>query len=384
MHSVRHFRSFSELPDGYRTLLTQAEAQRGLFAHPDWFGFLMAHYYSPDQEFRLYGVESTAGEPLLLAPLRLSRVDPAVPGARLIGAVSHPENYTGLALFLANEVTDPVAVLTCLFSALRRGTADPGGLPADVLRLWPLEPCSGLDRQLQQALRNAGFLVQDYANSYNRYEDTTGLSYATYFARRSANLRYSVRRRQRALERLGYLELAIHESGESLTTALGDYMAVSVNSWKQPGTMIAPSTLALMDLAATRGLLRLGILRLDGTPAAAQFWLVTGGVAHCARLAYQERFKKLAVGVVLTNFVIAHVLDRDRVHTIDFGYGPEDYKGGWMKQARDYHGLMAFNPSTRPGLFQGALHLLGRPVKRLLRQGLDRLRGRRPAPAHPV
>jgi hypothetical protein len=381
MHSVRYFRSFSELPDGYRALLTQAEAQRGLFAHPDWFGFLMAHYYSPDQELRLYGVESAAGEPLLLAPLRLSRVDPAVPGARLIGAVSHPENFTAIALIFAAAVADPVAVLTCLFTALRQGTADGQGLPADALRLWPLEPGTPLDRDLQLALRRAGFLIQDYANSYNRYEDTAGLSYQDYFARRSANLRYSVRRRQRALERLGQMELAVHGAGESLAAALNDYMAVTVNSWKQPGTMIAPSTLALIDLAARHDCLRLGVLRLDGTPAAAQFWLVTGGVAHCARLAYQERFRKLAVGVVLTNFMIAQVLDRDRVRAIDFGYGTEDYKGGWMHQARDYHGLMAFNPSTRPGLFQGALHLLGRPVKRALRRGLDRLRGRGTPPA---
>jgi CelD/BcsL family acetyltransferase involved in cellulose biosynthesis len=134
--------------------------------------------------------------------------------------------------------------------------------------------------------------------------------------------------------------------------------------------MFALETLQLMHLCAVKGYLRLGILRLDGRPAAVQFWIVSGGTAHCARLAHDEAYKKLAVGVVLTNFMIAHVLDHDRVSKLDYGYGPDEYKRGWMKSAREYYGFMAFNPSTRIGRLSAIRHIQGRRVKRLIKRGL--------------
>jgi hypothetical protein len=227
-----------------------------------------------------------------------------------------------------------------------------------------------LSESVHRALRATGFLVQTYASSFNRFEDTTGLSYEEYFARRSANLRYSVRRRQRALEKAGGLELALITDPAGLGEAAGEYAAVSHASWKKPSTMLAMQTLRFMDLSARRGCLRLGILRLAGVPVAAQFWIVSGGAARCIRLAYREDHRKLAVGVVLTNFMIAHVLERDRVREIDFGVGRDEYKSGWMRDAREYCGFIAFNPSTPLGLLFAFGHIQGRRVKRLVKWGL--------------
>ena len=137
--------------------------------------------------------------------------------------------------------------------------------------------------------------------------------------------------------------------------------------------MVAMETLLLMHLCADKGCLRLGILRLDGVPAAVQFWIVSGGTAHCARLAYDESYKKLAVGVVLTNFMIAHVLDQDRVNKLDYGYGRDEYKRGWMKNARDYYGFIAFNPSTPLGRIFAVWHVQGHRLKSWIKRGLGRL-----------
>lgn len=379
MPTIRFFTDFRELPAGYADLLAVGRGA-GLFFDGDWFAHLMQYAFHANDRFRLYGVEDEQdGRSLLLAPLRTSTADSAVAGARVVGSISHPENYAEAALCFAPAVTDRRRVLAALFAHLKAGGEEDWGKPCDVIRLWPLEEGSDLAGVVRGGLEDAGFWVQSYANSYNRYETTRGVAYADYFAARSANLRYSVRRRQRALAREHGLELALYDDLPGLESAMADYFAVSLASWKSPPTMIGKDTLELMRLAAAKGALRLGILRADGKPAAAQFWIVSGGVAHCARLAYDESFRALAAGVVLTNFMIAHVLDRDRVERIDFGYGPEDYKGGWMKEARNYLGYMAFNPATPAGRLQALRHIVGRPFKRGARQVLERLGLRLPA-----
>lgn len=383
MYRVRCFDGFAALPLEHRALL-DAACRDDFFCSPAWFGHLMGHFYPGAHRVQVYALEQAAsGEPRLLMPLRACQIDYSAFGARTLGSISHPENYAPVAMIFSADVTDRERLLIHLLKYFRSGGDSPG-LPVDLLRLWPVDTASDEGRMLRRALRKAGFWTQVYANSYNRYEDTVGLSYDEYFAQRSANLRYSVRRRQRALEKTGQLELALYTGSDGLDQAIEDYYAVSLGSWKEAESMVSEDMLALIRLAAAKGCMRLGILRFDGVPAAAQFWIVAGGVGHCSRLAYHDDFKQQAVGVVLTNFMIAHVLEDDHVSRIDFGYGEEDYKGGWMKDARDYYGFLAFNPRTRQGLLHGLKNILGRPVKRLAKAVLVMLRLRQPETAEPV
>ncbi|MDR3395138.1 MAG: GNAT family N-acetyltransferase, partial [Parasulfuritortus sp.] len=260
-----------------------------------------------------------------------------------------------------------------LFKHLRLGIYNHPRNSIDALRIWPVELESTLGKIIHQSLLGAGFRVQTYTNSYNRFEDTRGLNYESYFAKRSANMRYNVRRRHRALERSGKLELEMVTEPSQLQEAIPQYMIVSNASWKSPASMYSLETLQLINLCAGKGCLRLGIMRFECIPVAAQFWIITGGAAHCARLAYHESYKKQAVGVVLTNFMIAHLLDQDRVNEIDFGYGPDEYKRDWMNSSRHYNGFMAFNPSTPRGRIYGIKHIPGRAVKRFIKWGLAAL-----------
>lgn len=381
MYRIRCYDGFAGLPAAHRSLVDGAR-QGDFFGDPEWFAHVMQHFYPGAHQVRVYALERAgSGEPLLLMPFRACLIDYAAFGSRTLGSISHPENYATLAMIFAPDVTDREHLLTCLLRSFRKNSDALPGLPVDMLRLWPVDTASDAGRMLRRALGKAGFWTQVYANSYNRYEDTVGLSYDAYFAQRSANLRYSVRRRQRALEKAGKLELALYDGTEGVDEAIADYTAVSLGSWKDEESMISDDMIAMIRLTAANGCMRLGILRFDGVPAAAQFWIVAGGVGHCSRLAYHEDFKQQAVGVVLTNFMISHVLEDDHVDRIDFGYGEEDYKGGWMKDARDYFGFLAFNPSTRWGLRHGLKNILGRPVKRLIKAALVAMRLRQPEPA---
>src|SRR5574343_776629 len=381
MYRVRCFDGFAALPQAHRDLLNVA-SRDDYFCSPAWFAHLMRHFYPGAHRVQVYVLELAAsGEPLLLMPLRACQIDYSAFGARTLGSISHPENYAPVAMIFSTGASDREALRTHFLTCLRKGGDGLPDLPVDLLRMWPVDTASDSGRMLRRALGKAGFWTQVYANSFNRYEDTAGLGYDAYFAERSANLRYSVRRRQRALEKAGKLELLLYRGTEGLDEAIDDYCAVSLGSWKESESMMSEDMLALIRLTAANGCMRLGILRFDGIPAAAQFWIVAGGVGHCSRLAYHEDFKQQAVGVVLTNFMLSHVLEDDHGDRIDFGYGEEDYKGGWMKDARDYYGFLAFNPDRKWGLRHGLKNILGRLVKRLIKAVLVAMHLRQPEPA---
>lgn len=372
MYRVRCFEGFGALPAPHRELVDSA-GRDDYFCDPQWCDHVMEHFYPGAHRVQVYALEQMAdGAPVLLMPLRACNIDYSAFGARTLGSISHPENYTTVAMIFSPNAEDRESLLIHLLTHFRKSSVD-------LLRLWPVDTASDNGQMLRRALTKAGFWAQFYANSYNRYEDTAGLSYEEYFAQRSANLRYSVRRRQRALEKSGQLELALYTGTDGLDEAIEDYCAVSLGSWKEAESMVSEDMLALIRLTAAKGCMRLGILRFNGIPAAAQFWMVVGGVGHCSRLAYHDDFRQQAVGVVLTNFMISHVLDDDHVSRIDFGYGEEDYKGGWMKNARDYYGILAFNPRTRKGLLHGVKNIVGRPLKRLIKAILVMLRLRKAA-----
>lgn len=374
---VCRYPGFTELPDRYGTLLARQTA-RGFFHSPEWFGFLMAYVFHERDQVRVYAVEAGDGRPLLLAPLRYTSEDPAAPGAHTVASIGHMENFTVVSLTFDASVGEGIAerveILATLFRHLRAAAPTEEPPCVDVLRLWPVEVDTDLARLIGHALHEAGFWVQTYANSFNRYECTTGVDYASYLAARSANLRYSIRRRRRNLEKSGALDIRLYCSEEGLEEGIAGYVAVSRASWKSLPSMLDAALLHLIRLTGRTGELRLGVLRVDGHPAAVQFWIVTGGVAHCIRLAYDEAYKDRAVGVVLTDHMIAHVLDHDHVDQIDYGYGVEEYKAGWMREARYYAGYMAFNPATPRGRLNAFKHIAGQPIKRLLKWPLLLLR----------
>lgn len=372
-YRVQVFRDYASLPPQYGQLLDAQEA-RTFFERREWFEFLLEEVYDDDQLMALYAVEDAgSGQLLMFVPMRYTVVDAAARGADTVATLGHKENYAPACFLVAPGFEDRRReLMTALFSYLRRSQRDSEPARADVIRLWPFELGTALGDDVDAALRSAGFLVQHYANSHNTYEDCAGLDFDQYMAKRSSNHRYNSRRRQRNLEKEGELEFVMVKDNSDRALydrAIDDYILVSVHSWKPVGTTVSTPIIGLIHIAAEQGCLRLGILRLNGKPIAAQFWLISGGVACMMRPNYHGDYRKLAPGVVLTSMVIEQLLNVDKVDSLDFGYGDDEYKGKWVGSYRSYEGIMAFNPSTLLGLLNGAKHILGRKVKRLLQGG---------------
>jgi hypothetical protein len=218
-----------------------------------------------------------------------------------------------------------------------------------------------------QGLEAAGFVVQTYFCFGNWYLDVNGRSFAQYVETLPSVLKNTLGRKKKKLEKSGRAMVQIVTGGDDLEPAITAYNTVYLESWKEPEPYpeFVPE---LMRNCAAMGALRLGLVHVDGKPAAAQFWIVHNGRALIYKLAYDERFADLSVGTILTATLMQHAIDVDRVTQVDYLTGDDAYKKDWMSARRERWGILALNPRTLRGAVAIARHVGGRAVKRAFQQ----------------
>ncbi len=230
--------------------------------------------------------------------------------------------------------------------------------PFDMLRFDSLERASSAFDELVDSFKANGMLVQPFFNFDNWQEDVSGLSIDQYLATRSSQTRYFINRHVRRIEKSGRGRFEMVTGGARLSAAMIDYALVDLQSWKsvEPYPYFIPM---IIQAAAQAEALRLGLLYIDDEPAAVQIWIVAGERATIFRLHYAAKFAQLAVGTALTFEMFRYVLEHDRVKTIDFGRGDDDYKKKWLKDCHERWGLLVFNPRRIRGCLIAARHLGG-------------------------
>lgn len=241
---------------------------------------------------------------------------------------------------------------------------------ASLVMLSPMARESPHFPLLRDALRKAGLASFEYfcfGNWYLPLAQKTG-SADEYMAARPGEVRQTLRRMRRRFEREGgRIEVVTADTG--LEDAIAAYLTVYAASWKQaePHPHFMPE---LMRLCARRGWLRLGVARVGEQPIAAQLWIVCGRRACIYKLAYDNAFSRLSPGSLLTETLMRHAIEQDRVTEVDYLTGDDDYKKAWMSHRRERWGLVAYDSLT-PG---GAL-LRAREVSiRLLKQATATVR----------
>ena len=179
---------------------------------------------------------------------------------------------------------------------------------------------------------------------------TDGQAFEPYFARRPSQLRNTIKRRQKKLEKAHRFEIRVaRNEGPELESLVQDFIHIYGLSWKEPEPF--PDFIpALAGHCAKLGILRLGVLYASARPVAAQLWITSGGKAIIYKLAYDEQFAELGVGSILSKELFRIALDEDHVKEIDYGVGSESYKRDWMSSVRRIEGIEAFNRKSTKGL----------------------------------
>lgn len=238
----------------------------------------------------------------------------------------------------------------------------------DAVQLAGLDPRDESFGALANAFAAAGLRPQRYFDSGTWYEETAGVDFERYVAARPGAMRNTWRRKSKALAAAHRVECVFHDDESTLAEGVREYERVYAESWKQaePFVDFMPH---LIRAAATVGALRLGILKVDGTPAAAQCWLAWRDRVTIYKLAHASRFDDLSVGTILTMRMMERVLECDKPREIDFGRGDDAYKKSFLSQRRERWGLLIANPHTLAGRLLAWRETAAGMVKRVLRKG---------------
>jgi hypothetical protein len=219
---------------------------------------------------------------------------------------------------------------------------------------------AGLDAFIA-GVRSGGRAVRRFDHFGNWYEPMQNRCWTEYLATRPGNLRELLRRRQRQLARAEGIAFEIIDRGDDLARGIAAYETVYARSWK-PGEPFPRFNSGLMQQAAGRGVLRLGICWQHDRPIAAQLWITVDGRATVMKLAHDENDRALSPGTLLTAVVIQRLI-KEGVAEIDFGRGDDPYKRLWARQRRQRIGLLLILPWRLRGLLTLGRHDLGRCLK---------------------
>lgn len=219
--------------------------------------------------------------------------------------------------------------------------------------LRDLDPRTSAFNAALEGLRAAGFKAKPFFGWGNWCENVAGQTFQDYLSARPSNLTNTGKRKLAALQKNSRVSFRIHHAGEELEPFISDYEDVRRKSWQQaePFPLFVPE---LIRFADGIGALRMGILKIDGENAAAQFWIVWKKKALIFKLAYVDKLRSYSPGTLLTMHMLQHLFEQDAPGEIDFGRGDDEYKRLWVSTRRERWGIEAVNPRTLRGALLSA------------------------------
>jgi Acetyltransferase (GNAT) domain len=214
-----------------------------------------------------------------------------------------------------------------------------------VFRFGPVD----CDSHLAQAFKKLFPYHYVYSESTNWYIDNIK-DFDSFYQQRPSRLKNTIKRQEKKLHKEHECSIQMITEEHGFDQAFADYQEVYIKSWKQQEFSF-PFIHAVCRGAMADNRLRMGILYIDGIPAAAQLWFLEGKVASIFKLAYDENYKQYSVGSLLSKAIFEYVISNDQVTEIEYGNGNESYKRDWMTKTRKRVTFDAYNTRTLRGKF---------------------------------
>ena len=213
---------------------------------------------------------------------------------------------------------------------------DFGSVP--LCEIEPVRESGFLELLAASHARLCGQDVGRYEKHINRYERVADDTFESYLSRRPGQLRSTLKRKRKQLEKSADGRVDIYESREDVARAYPNFRTVYDASWKGEESFPEFIGAVIADLADI-GKAKLGILSVDGQPAAAQIWFRLAETWGVFKLAYQPQYQHYSVGTLLTAAMIENFFVSGRVTAIDFFSGDDAYKKDWVSESRQHIGL---------------------------------------------
>ncbi|MBZ9611734.1 GNAT family N-acetyltransferase [Rheinheimera maricola] len=169
--------------------------------------------------------------------------------------------------------------------------------------------------------------------------------FATYWKSRSSRLKNTYKRRLNTLSKQNF---SIDVYAKVTDEIKQEYWQIYQQSWKiqEPSTDFINW---LMQWADGKQQFRLGLLRINGIPAAFQLWLLDGATAYIFKLAQDKQFDTFSPGTILTKYMIEQLSESDAIRFIDFLLGDDAFKALWMDNKKNIIGVEIINQITVTG-----------------------------------
>lgn len=313
------YHQWNELPDNASSLCTINERD-SIFLSEMWFKNIIDYGLPEDHTVCLACV--VENESLLALLPMMKKPD---------GSLSSlSSNFTSLFSLLLHKQHKQQAIMACLAKGLSE-------MPTKPIQLEPIDAHDKAINQLIQAMQTLGMHSYPYFSFHNWSHQLNGQTYQQYLSTRPSQLRNTIMRKQRKLQRQHNYEFRLYIDN-NIESALSDYQLVYAASWKA-NEFHQQFTPNLVKKAAQLNWLRLGVLYVKQQPIAAQIWLTVHHTANIYRLVYDETWKHYSPGSILTQHLMQYAIDRDHVTEIDFLTGNENYKQDWMTNHKERIGV---------------------------------------------
>lgn len=193
--------------------------------------------------------------------------------------------------------------------------------------------------------------------------DLSAHTWESYLAGLGSAHRYNFRRRLRKLEKEWHVSFEQVECEQMRAVALRMLIELHRRRWHERGDPGAFNTRGLVGfheelsrIALERAWLRLFVLRLNGTPAAALYGFNYHGTFYFYQSGFDPKFNRYSVGLVAMGLAIRHALE-EKARIYDFLRGDEPYKSLWAHDRSELIRLELFPPCERAGLYRRIVKL---------------------------
>lgn len=366
IRQIENIEEFLSLRDEWNTLL-ESSASDCVFLTHEWLSSWWKHLaegrqlsiLTASEDNKLLGIlplaERQAQFTRMMPPL-LEFLGSGVIGSDYLDAIVAPAHERMVVTAFAEHLNQSRLMLQ--FSQVRRGSC--------------------LVSALAERMRQYEWSVRETKLNVCPYIDLSGLTWKSFHATLGPNIRQNINRYLRNLSKHFEMRVDCFQSPVEAQGALDIAIELHRKRWEtvtgtseafQSGSVIAFHR-EFVQLAAKRGWLRILVLWLNGTPAAALYGLRYGPRFYFYQSGFDPAYSKHRVGVATMGLAIKTAIEEGALE-YDFLHGDEEYKFHWARQTRELGRLELHPPHARARIYRQVIDL-NRAARRMARRVLNK------------